>query len=112
MGGRVAAGVSGWYELDHVRSAPGRRWRQPLGGRGLVRGRVWLVSGRGTGRGKGGGGRGRKVRAALLMTCCCMTALMFDVCLLSVCAPFFASPTALPPSPFASPATLPMIACD
>ena len=52
------------------------------------------------------------MRAALLMTCCCMTALMFDVCLLSVCAPFFASPTALPPSPFASPATLPMIACD
>ena len=50
------------------------------------------------------------------MTWCCMTALMFDVCLLSVCAPFFASPTAppkaLPPSPFASPATLPMIACD
>ena len=46
----------------------------------------------------------------------CMTALMFDVCLLSVCAPFFARPTAvpatLPPSPFASPATLPMIACD
>ena len=62
------------------------------------------------------------MRAASLMTWCCvpalpcMTALMFDVCLLSVCAPFFASPTAppkaLPPSPFASPATLPMIACD
>jgi len=62
------------------------------------------------------------VRAASLMTWCCvpalpcMTALMFDVCLLSVCAPFFARPTAvpatLPPSPFASPATLPMIACD
>ena len=42
----------------------------------------------------------------------CMAVLMLiDVCRLSVCAPFFASPTALPPSPFASPAILPISAC-